>query len=157
MTSYSQVSHPSQQKLLDEKKALLEQQKVTVVNVLKEEYMITGNVDDLPAKEKKRMAARLSEYWSPKTGLNQNGVRLINENIITLSEHSNKKDVELYIQKCVKKNLVEIVECFRAGKQNLVVESFQKETTPLLKKKLDRNFIIDTIWALIGKKMKNGL
>jgi len=157
MRSYSQVYNQSKKKILDEKKALIEQQKVAVVNVLKEEYMITGNVDDLPSEEKKRMAARLSEYWSPKTGLNQNGVRLINENIITLSEHSNKKDVELYIQKCVKKNLVEIVECFRAGKQNLVVESFQKETAPMLKKKLDRNFIIDTIWALIGKKMKNGL
>ena len=157
MRSYSQVYNQSKKKILDEKKALIEQQKVAVVNVLKEEYMITGNVDDLLAEEKKRMASRLSEYWSPKTGLNQNGIRLINENIITLSEHSNKKDVELYIQKCVKKNLVEIVECFRAGKQNLVVESFQKETTPLLKKKLDRNFIIDTIWALIGKKMKNGL
>ena len=157
MRSYSQVYNQSKKKILDEKKALIEQQKVAVVNVLKEESMVTGNVDDLPAEEKKRMAARLAEYWSPKNGLNQNGVRLINESIITLNEHSNKKDVEVYIQKCVKKNLVEIVECFRAGKQNLVVESFQKETMPMLKKKLDRNFIIDTIWALIGKKMKNGL
>ena len=157
MRSYSQVYNQSKKKILDEKKALIEQQKVAVVNVLKEEYMVTGNVDDLPAEEKKRMAARLAEDWSPKNGLNQNGVRLINESIITLNEHSNKKDVEVYIQKCVKKNLVEIVECFRAGKQNLVVESFQKETMPMLKKKLDRNFIIDTIWALIGKKMKNGL
>lgn len=157
MRSYSQVYNQSKKKILDEKKALIEQQKVAVVNVLKEEYMITGKVDDLPAAEKKRMAERLAEYWSPKNGLNQNGIRLINESIITLSPQSKKRDVEVYIQKCVKKNLVEIVECFRAGKQDLVVESFQKDIKPMIGKCPNRDFIIDTIWALIGKKMKTGL
>ena len=103
------------------------------------------------------MANRLREYWSPKTGINSNGVRLLNENVITLSKNSNAADIKLFIQKRTKKNLVQILECFRSGRQDLVVESFQEEIGPMIGgKNLKSDFIIDTVWGIIGKKMKTG-
>lgn len=157
MRSYTQVYNQSKKEILDRKKSIFEQQKIAIVNVLKEEYMITGKMADLPRDEKAKMAKRLSEYWSPKTGINENGVRLLNENIITLSPNSNAADIQLFIQKRTKKNLSAIVECFRAGKQKIVVDEFRKEIGPMINKTLKESFIIDTVWSIIGARIKQGI
>lgn len=157
MRSYSQVYNQSKKEILDRKKEMFEQQKVAIVNVLKEEYMITGKVSALPKNEQAKMAKRLAEYWSPKTGINAAGVRLLNENIITLSSNSTAADVALYIQKRTKKNFEAIVECFRAGKQKIVVEEFRNEIKPMINKNLKESFIIDNVWSIIGKRMKEGV
>ena len=157
MRSYNQVYNQSKKEILDRKKNMFEQQKVAIVNVLKEEYMITGKMSDLPQDEKVKMVKRLAEYWSPKTGINANGVRLLNENIITLSSNSTVSDIQLFIQKRTKKNLEAIVECFRAGKQKIVVEEFRKEIGPMIGKTLKESFIIDSVWGIIGNRIKQGL
>lgn len=157
MRSYNQVYNQSKKEILDRKKNMFEQQKVAIVNVLKEEYMITGKMSDLPQDEKVKMVKRLAEYWSPKTGINANGVRLLNENIITLSPNSTASDIQLFIQKRTKKNLEAIVECFRAGKQKIVVEEFRKEIGPMIGKTLKESFIIDSVWGIIGNRIKQGL
>ena len=157
MRSYNQVYNQSKKEILDRKKNMFEQQKVAIVNVLKEEYMITGKMSDLPQDEKVKMVKRLAEYWSPKTGINANGVRLLNENIITLSSNSTVSDIQLFIQKRTKKNLEAIVECFRAGKQKIVVEEFRKGIGPMIGKTLKESFIIDSVWGIIGNRIKQGL
>ena len=157
MRSYNQVYNQSKKEILDRKKNMFEQQKVAIVNVLKEEYMITGKMSELPQNEKVKMAKRLAEYWSPKTGINANGVRLLNENVITLSPNSTASDIQLFIQKRTKKNLDAIVECFRAGKQKIVVEEFRKEIGPMIGKTLKESFIIDSVWGIIGNRIKQGL
>lgn len=157
MRSYNQVYNQSKKEILDRKKNMFEQQKVAIVNVLKEEYMITGKMSELPQDEKVKMAKRLAEYWSPKTGINANGVRLLNENVITLSPNSTASDIQLFIQKRTKKNLEAIVECFRAGKQKIVVEEFRKEIGPMISKTLKESFIIDSVWGIIGNRIKQGL
>lgn len=157
MRSYNQVYNQSKKEILDRKKNMFEQQKVAIANVLKEEYMITGKMSDLPQDEKVKMAKRLAEYWSPKTGINANGVRLLNENVITLSLNSTASDIQLFIQKRTKKNLEAIVECFRAGKQKIVVEEFRKEIGPMIGKTLKESFIIDSVWGIIGNRIKQGL
>ena len=157
MRTYNEVYNQSKKEILDRRNQMFEQQKLAIVNVLKEEYMITGKICELPQEQQKEMAKRLREYWSPKTGINANGVRLLNENVITLSKNSNAADIKLFIQKRTKKNLVQILECFRAGRQDLVVESFQEEIGPMIGgKELKHDFIIDTVWGIIGKKMKTG-
>ena len=157
MRSYNQVYNQSKKEILDRKKNMFEQQKVAIVNVLKEEYMITGKMSELPQNEKVKMAKRLAEYWSPKTGINANGVRLLNENVITLSSNSTASDIQIFIQKRTKKNLEAIVECFRAGKQKIVVEEFRKEIGPMIGKTLKESFIIDSVWGIIGNRIKQGL
>ena len=48
MKSFSTVYKNSRKEVLDARAALYESQKVAVINVLKETYMITGNMSDLP-------------------------------------------------------------------------------------------------------------
>lgn len=157
MKSYSQVYNVSKTEVLNQRKAVYDSQKAAIVNVLKENYMITGKISDLDPKKKAEMAKRLAEYWSPKTGINAAGIRLLNENVITLSKDSTIDDIRLYIQKQTRKNLEQITECFRMGQGSVVVESFNEEIKPMIGKKIKERFIINTVWDIIGKRIKNGL
>ena len=136
MKSFSTVYKKSKKQVLDAREKLYESQKVAVINVLKETYMITGNMSDLPVDQKKEMAKKVFEYWSPKTGINKAGIKLLNENMITLSPNSTKEDIRLYIQKQTKKNLVAITEAFRSGNGNVVVETFKNDIEPAVGKSL---------------------
>lgn len=157
MKSYSQVYNASKKEVLEQRKAVYNAQKVAIVNVLKENYMITGKMSDLKPKKKAEMAKKLAEYWSPKTGINAAGIKLLNENVLTLSKNSTIDDIKLYIQKQTKKNLEQITECFRMGQGNAVVESFNEEIQPMIGKKLKDKFIINTVWDIIGNRIKNNL
>lgn len=157
MKSFSTVYNKSKKQVLDAREKLYESQKVAVINVLKETYMITGNMSDLPADQKKEMAKKVFEYWSPKTGINKAGIKLLNENMITLSPNSTKEDIRLYIQKQTKKNLVAITEAFRSGNGNVVVETFKNDIEPAVGKTLKESFITNTVWNLISNRIKLGL
>ena len=157
MKSFSTVYHKSKKQVLEAREKLYESQKVAVINVLKETYMITGNMSDLPADQKKEMAKKVFEYWSPKTGINKAGIKLLNENMITLSPNSTKEDIRLYIQKQTKKNLVAITEAFRSGNGNVVVETFKNDIEPAVGKTLKESFITNTVWNLISNRIKLGL
>ena len=157
MKSFSTVYNKSKKQVLEAREKLYESQKVAVINVLKETYMITGNMSDLPADQKKEMAKKVFEYWSPKTGINKAGIKLLNENMITLSPNSTKEDIRLYIQKQTKKNLIAITEAFRSGNGNVVVETFKNDIEPAVGKTLKENFITNTVWTLISERIKFGL
>lgn len=157
MKSFSTVYNKSKKQVLEAREKLYESQKVAVINVLKETYMITGNMSDLPADQKKEMAKKVFEYWSPKTGINKAGIKLLNENMITLSPNSTKEDIRLYIQKQTKKNLVAITEAFRSGNGNVVVETFKNDIEPAVGKTLKESFITNTVWDLISNRIKLGL
>ena len=157
MKSFSTVYNNSKKQVLEAREKLYESQKVAVINVLKETYMITGNMSDLPADQKKEMAKKVFEYWSPKTGINKAGIKLLNENMITLSPNSTKEDIRLYIQKQTKKNLIAITEAFRSGNGNVVVETFKNDIEPAVGKTLKENFITNTVWNLISERIKFGL
>ena len=157
MKSFSTVYNKSKKQVLEAREKLYESQKVAVINVLKETYMITGNMSDLPADQKKEMAKKVFEDWSPKTGINKAGIKLLNENMITLSPNSTKEDIRLYIQKQTKKNLVAITEAFRSGNGNVVVETFKNDIEPAVGKTLKESFITNTVWNLISNRIKLGL
>ena len=157
MKSFSTVYNKSKRQVLDAKQKLYESHKEKIINVLKETYMITCNMSDLPLDKKKEMAKKVLEYWSPKTGINKAGIKLINENMITLSPNSTKDDIRLYIQKQTKKNLIAITEAFRSGNGNVVISTLKEDIEPTIGKKLKESFITDTVWQLISNRIKLGL
>ena len=59
MKSFSTVYNKSKKQVLEAREKLYESQKVAVINVLKETYMITGNMSDLPADKKKEIEKRI--------------------------------------------------------------------------------------------------
>lgn len=157
MKSFSTVYNRSKKDVLNNRYNLYESQKKQIIKVLKETYMITGNLTDLPEKQQKEMAKKLLEYWSPRTGINKAGVKLLTENMISLSPNSTKEDIRLYIQKQTKRNLVEITDAFRSGNGSVVVETFKKTMEPVIGKSIKESFITNTIWNLISNRIKLGL
>lgn len=119
--------------------------------------MITGKMKDLSPEKKAEMLKKLLEYWNPKTGINAAGIKLLNENMITLTPNSTSADIRLYIQKQTKKNLLQITECFRMNRRDAVVESFNDEIKPMIGKKVKEKVIIDTVWEIIAPRIKAGL
>lgn len=157
MKSFSTVYNRSKKNVLNNRHDLYENQKKQIIKVLKETYMITGNLSDLPTKQQQAMAKKILEYWNPRTGINKAGVKLLSENMITLTPSSTKEDIRLYIQTQTKKNLVEVTEAFRSGNGNVVVETFKKAIDPAVGKAIKESFITNTIWDLISNRIKLGL
>lgn len=157
MKSFSTVYNNSKKQVLEAREKLYESQKVAVINVLKETYMITGNITDLPVEKQKVMAKKVLEYWSPKTGITPAGIKLINENMITLSANSTKDDIRLYIQKQTKKNLITITEAFKSGHGNTVTETFKSDIESVTGKKIKDSFITNTVWDLVQNRIKMGI
>ncbi len=156
MKSYSQVYNQSKKAVLEQRNAVYEAQKAAIVNVLKENYMITGKMSELDSKTKAEMARRLYEYWSPKTGINDAGVKLLNENMIVLSKDSSTDDIRMFIQKQVKKNLEQITESFRIGQSAEVVDVINEQIKSMVGRKVKNSFIVNTMWDIVGNRIKNG-
>ena len=157
MKNFQTVYNNSKAQVLKDRAAMYESQKVAIVNVLKENYMVTGNISDLPADQQKVFASRLLEYWSPKTGINKEGLRLLNENELTLSPASNKEDIRLYIEKQVKKHLVAITEAYRSNNVNMVTDAIKADVEPKIHKTLKESFVNNTVWNLIADRIKFGI
>lgn len=157
MKSFSTVYNRSKKNVLNARYNLYESQKKQIIKVLKETYMITGSLSDLSETNQKKMAKKILEYWSPRTGINKAGIKLLTENMISLSSNSTKEDIRLYIQKQTKRNLDEITEAFRSGNGNVVVETFKQNMEPMLGKSVKESFITNTIWNLISNRIKLGI
>ena len=54
------------------------------------------------------------------------------------------------------RNIDQMVECFRQNQQDLLVESFNEEIRPMIRKDLKAKFIINTVWDIVSKKIKTG-
>lgn len=157
MKSFSTVYKNSKKEVLEQKAALIESQKVSIINALKETYMITGNMSDLPKEMQKDMANKVLEYWNPKTGINTAGLKLLTENEITLSPKSTKADIKLYIEKQVKKHLPVITEAYRTSNVSAVTEAFKEDIEPKVRKTIKETFINNAVWDLISSRIKNGI
>ncbi len=157
MKNFTAVYNNSKQQVLSERTAMYESQKIALVKVLKENYMITGNISDMSYDVQKEFKAKLLEYWSPTEGINKVGVKLLTENELTLSPRSTKDDIKLYIEKQVHKHLVAITESYRRNDIQAVTEAFKEDIEPKIRKTLKESFINNTVWEIIANRIKNGL
>lgn len=154
MKSFQTIYNASKQQVLKEKKEMVESQKIAVVNALKNYYMISGKVLDLPKTQQDKLARKVLEYWNPKTGLNKNGERLLNESIINLTPKSTSTDIKKYIQNETRKNIISIVEAYRTNTVAMIVEAFKQDIQPKIRKKLLEESIRNVMWPIVEEKIK---
>lgn len=157
MKNFATVYNNSKKQVLNERAAIYESQKIALVKVLKENYMITGNISDMSYDVQKEFASKLLEYWSPKTGINKAGIKLLTENELTLSPRSNKDDIKFYIEKQVRKHLAAITESYRNNNIQAVTDAFKEDIEPKIRKSLKESFINNTVWNIISERIKMGL
>ena len=157
MKSFAHVYNNSKKQVLDEKARLYESQKAAVVKVLKENYMITTPISSLPMDEQKDFAKKLFQYWSPKTGINRAGQKLISENEITLTPSSNKADIKLYIEKRTRQHIDVITNAYRQNNISAVMESFKNDIEPMIQKTLKESFVNNIVWDIVEHRIKTGI
>lgn len=156
MKSFNEVYRNSKKEVLEQKAAIIETQKVAVVKAIKEMYMVSGKITDLPKAMQQEMANRVLEYWDPKFGLTKAGARLLNENVITLNTRSSKDDLRLYIEHQVKAHHNAIVEAYRNSNVDAVVEAFKEDLYVKTNRRINESFIKNTVWNIISNKFKEG-
>lgn len=155
MKSFNTVYNNSKQAVLSERSKIYEQQKIAVIKILKEQYMIKGKILDLPKTKQNAFTKKVLEYWSPKTGLKSAGKKLINENIINLTPQSTTLDIKKYIINETKKNIDIITSAFKTDNVKLIVESFKADIQPKIKKNLYESSIRNIMWSVVSEKLKN--
>ena len=114
-------------------------------------------MNDQPHDVKEKMANKLSQYWSPKTGINNAGVRLLDEKRLILTPTSSVEDVKTYIQKQVRKNIAQITECFRRNHTDVLIETFNNDIKSMMGKTVKAKFIIESAWDIVADRIKHGL
>lgn len=157
MKDYATVNNNSKKRVLEARAKLYDTQKLQVIKVLKENYMITGKISDLPKDAQEEFKIKLLEYWNPKTGINKAGIRLIEENELALSPKSNKDDIRLYIEKITRKHLAAITEAYRQNNIQVVTEAIKEDIEPKIHKTLKETFINNTVWSIVSNRIKMGL
>ena len=154
MKSFNTVYNTSKNQVLENRAKLYEADKIKVVNILKEEYMIKGKILNLPVTKQKMLAKKVYEYWSPKNGLTTAGKKLINEHIINLTPNSSTSDIKRYIQNETKKNIDLITEAFKNNNVKVIIETFKEDIQSKIQKKLYENSIRNIMWDIVSDKLK---
>lgn len=157
MKSFNSVYNESKKEVIAQRNALYESQKVAIVKVLKENYMITKPISELSKDMQNMLTKKLLEFWSPKTGINKAGVRLLQENEMTLTPQSNKTDIKMYIERQCRKHLEAITEAYRRNDIKSITDAFKTDIEPQICKTLKETYINDTIWPIISERIKLGL
>lgn len=157
MKSFNSVYNESKKEVIAQRNALYESQKVAIVKVLKENYMITKPISELSKDMQNMLTKKLLEFWSPKTGINKAGARLLQENEMTLTPQSNKTDIKMYIERQCRKHLEAITEAYRRNDIKSITDAFKADIEPQICKTLKETYINDTIWPIISERIKLGL
>jgi hypothetical protein len=157
MKSFNQVYTTSKREVLAQRAQILEAQKVEVVKAIKEMYMITVPFKELPKNDLELLKNKVLEYWSPTTGLNKAGEKLLNEKEVTINRNSSKADLRLYIESQVKKHLNPIMEAYRRMDVDSVTQAFSEDMKNKTGRNINKQFIKNTVWNLIENRFKNGV
>lgn len=156
MRSFSTIYKEQKQNKLAELKEAYRQQKIEVCKALKQNYMIDSKIKDLSEKDKAWFTAKVYEYWDPKSGLNENGVALLNENKLALTKDSTKKDISKYIINETKKNAQIVIDAFKNNTSNILIESLKEEIKEKTGRTINESSIRDIVWNLVADKIKIG-
>lgn len=156
MRSFSIIYKEQKQNKIAELKEAYRQQKIEVCKALKQNYMIDTKIKDMSSSQKAWFMSKVYEYWSPESGLNENGVALLNENKIALTKNSTHKDISRFIINETKKNAQLFVNSFKNNTSHLLIESMKEEIKEKTGRTIVESSIRDLVWNLISEKIKIG-
>ena len=108
MRSFSSVQESNANRILNDKKIKADSQRVELLSAIKKTYGVS-NFNILSESEKSVYVKMINEMWDSINGLNEKGLKFVNESEITLSKDSETQEVIKYIQQEFKKNLEDYV------------------------------------------------
>ena len=105
MRSFSQVNESNVNRIVNDKRIKADSQRVELLSAIKKTYGIS-NFKTLSESEKSVYKNMINEMWDSVEGLNEKGLKFVNESEITLSKESNSQEVIKFIEQEFRKNLM---------------------------------------------------
>lgn len=104
MRSFSQIHESNANEIMLKKRAKADSQRVELLSAIKKTYGIS-NFNTLAESEKNIYRNIINEMWDPIEGLNDNGIKFVNESEIILSNQSSNPEIVKFIEQEFMKNM----------------------------------------------------
>ena len=108
MRSFSQINESNANKIVNDKRIKADSQRVELLSAIKKTYGIS-NFKTLSESEKSVYRNMINEMWDSVEGLNEKGLKFVNESEITLSKESNSQEIIKFIEQEFRKNIEDYV------------------------------------------------
>lgn len=139
MRSFSTVQENNANRILNEKKVKADSQRVELLSAIKKTYGIS-NFKTLSESEKSVYRNMINEMWDSVEGLNERGLKFVNESEITLSKESDKQEIIKFVEQEFGKNLMGYFE-------GMTGKRFTGDSNPITPKR-----VRDEVEKIKGKK-----
>lgn len=108
MRSFSTVQENNANRILNEKRVKADSQRVELLSAIKKTYGIS-NFKTLSESEKSVYKNMINEMWDSVEGLNERGLKFVNESEITLSKDSKDEVIKKFIEQEFRKNIEDYI------------------------------------------------
>ena len=145
MQSFSNIQERNANKILESKRIAADAQRVQLLGAIKKTYGIES-FKSLSESEKSVYRNMINEMWDSVEGLNERGLKFVNESEITLSKESDKQEIIKFIEQEFRKNLMGYFEGmtgkrFTGGSNPITPKHVRDEVEKIIGKKYDpKNF-----------------
>lgn len=144
----------SKQEVLAMRKTKISEEHKLILESVKEEYNI-ADFNTLPKSEKKAMKSLILEFWNPKTGITNKGIKFINESVTTLTPDSTGEEIKKYVNALVNKNINTFLDTLQdPEKIKGLIDKVHQSIMQLTKKKIKREQIAAIIQIAINVGLK---
>ena len=145
MRSFSQIHESNANEIVLKKRAKADSQRVELLSAIKKTYGIS-NFNTLAESEKNIYRNIINEMWDPIEGLNDNGIKFVNESEIILSNQSSNPEIVKFIEQKFMKSINDYLLNSKPANVRAEVEKFTgKKFKPENFKKIFKDIINSTI------------
>lgn len=155
MRSFKEVYVDNKNKVNENLKVAADKERVELLKAIRREYGIK-DFNGLSESEKLQYKNLIKEMWSPETGLNERGRKLVNESKMTLSSESDEEQIKKYITKELKsdvKNYLLWIASEGVNGQN--PNKIKKEIDSQMGKKVNSSLIKEVMLDVLGEYLKS--
>ena len=136
MRSFSDIQNDYNVKVNESKKLTIDSERVQLLGAIKREYGI-ASFNSLSESERKVYTNMINSMWTPTEGLNDAGLKFINESEVTLTKDSSVEEIKKYILDDFKKN-------WQGYLEGITGKRFTGGSNPMMPSKL-RKYVNDTV------------
>ena len=154
MKKFKSALLESKNEVLEMRKKKVSKEHKLILESVKDEYNIT-DFSLLPKDKKQAMKSLILEFWNPKTGITNKGIKFINESVTTLTPDSTGEDIKKYVNALVNKNINTFLQSIQnPEKIKRLIDKVHNSIMDMTKKKIKREQLARLIQDTLAPSMK---
>ncbi len=109
MRSFLDVQKECENKINESRKVAIDNERLQLLGAIKREYGIS-DFKALTESERTVFTNIIHSMWSPSEGLNESGIKFVNEGEVTLNKESQKEEIKKFIESDFQRNFFGYLE-----------------------------------------------